>query len=659
MKPLKYKQLVIVTLLSAIIASIVIAIAARFYLVEKTVGEISKEQSKKISRLAFELAYAGMEKGWSKHDFEKLANKLSIIEPKLKIHIYRNDKLSQMFGEDEKEKSTRALDENIKKALFGNEVLISNINSSEIRYLYPVVATTQCLKCHTNIKEGYVNGVVDITYDNESIKESFLMAFGYLVLFLISFFISVFLGLYINLDKFFVMPLQNLSDGIKNIMSSGELNQEIKLGSKIIEIKRLEQQFNKLIEKINDNNKNLEQLLAIDTLTNLPNRFKLKDDIKKYSHPVAIILNIDSFKEINDLYGVKIGDFVLQEFANIIKSYFSRDEKLYRFAGDEYCVLVELEAVDYGDIDVYTHKLIDIIKKSVIIYNDYEIMIDVTAGAATGVENIMERADIALKVAKKQKKDFLIYTENLQITKQYEYNIKWTKILKSAIESNRIRSYYQPIINNKTLQVEKFETLIRLIDEDGRVISPYFFLEVAKKTKIYPQLTKIVINNAFRAFAFTNYQFSINLSVEDAMNEGIRELIYKKLSQFPKPKNVIFEITEGEGIENYEEVSYFVNKLKSFGAQIAIDDFGTGYSNFAHILKLSVDIIKLDATLVKNMDTDRNSELIIKTIVSFCKEMNIKTVAEFVHNEAIYKKACELDIDYSQGFYFGEPVETI
>ncbi len=659
MKPIKYKQLVLATLFGAIVASIVVAIVARFYIVENSVDAITKEQSKKMGQLAFELAYAGMEKGWSKADFEKLAHKVSIIEPGLDIHIHRNDRLSEMFGETDDDKRHRKNDPLVIKAMLGNETMIKSEDGLQIRYLYPVTATKACLKCHTNVSEGYTNGVIDILYDNSTLKSSFSTALAYIVLFLILFFIAVFVGLYTNLNKFFVQPLQNLSHGIRDIMVSGNLEQKISLGSRIREIKKLERHFNRLVTNIRENNKKLEHLISIDALTGLPNRFKLKEEIKNYSNPVAIILNIDSFKEINDLYGVKIGDFVLQELANIIKSCFNADEQLFRFAGDEYCILMEHSALEDVSMEAYTHHLIGIVKKSVIIYNDYDIMIDITAGAATGVENIMEHADIALKVAKKQKKDFLAYTDNLQITKQYEYNIKWTKILKSAIEGSRIRAYYQPIINNKTKTIEKYEALVRLIDEDGRVISPYFFLDVAKKTKIYPQLTKIVINSAFRAFAFTNFQFSINLSVEDALNEEIRGLIYTKLSEFSKPKNVIFEITEGEGIENYEEISYFVDKLKSFGAQIAIDDFGTGYSNFAHILKLSVDIIKLDATLVKNMDTDRNSELIIKTIVSFCKEMNIKTVAEYVHNESIYNKACELGIDYSQGYYFAEPGEHV
>jgi len=659
MKPINYKQLVVVTLLGAIFASIAIGIVSRFFLVEYSVNQISKEQSKKISRLAFELIYAGMEKGWSKADFEKLADHLSIIEPGLKIHIYRNEKLVEMFGELESDKTIKANDPKISKALEGNEVLISSSNDSKVRYLYPVIAAKSCIKCHTNVSEGYINGIIDISYTNYELKNSFSNALGYLVLFFVLFFIAVFFGLYANLDRYFINPLKNLSNGIREIMASNDLEKSISLGSRIREIVRLESHFNNLIINIREHSQQREKMLLTDALTGLPNRFKLKEDIKTYKYPVAIILNIDSFKEINDLYGVKIGDFVLQEFANTIITYFNKNETLYRFAGDEYCILIEYGKIENGDIDSYTHKLLDIIKKSVFIYNEYEIIIDVTAGASKGFESIMERADIALKVAKKQKRDFLIYSENLQITKQYEYNIKWTKILKNAIESNRIRVYYQPIINNKTKEVEKYETLLRLIEEDGRVISPGFFLDVAKKTKIYPHLTKIVIKNAFRAFAFTNYQFSINLSIEDALNEEIRELIFAKLSSFHKPKNVIFEITEGEGIENYAEISEFVNKLRSFGAQIAIDDFGTGYSNFAHILKLAVNIIKLDATLVKNMDTDRNSAMIIKTIVSFCKEMEIQTVAEYVHNESIYNKACELEIDYSQGYYFGEPLESI
>ena len=116
---------------------------------------------------------------------------------------------------------------------------------------------------------------------------------------------------------------------------------------------------------------------------------------------------------------------------------------------------------------------------------------------------------------------------------------------------------------------------------------------------------------------------------------------------------------ESEGIENYDEVKNLIKKVKEFDCKIAIDDFGSGYSNFTHILNLNVDYIKIDASIIRTIHTDKNSAHIAKLIVDFAKKMGIKTIAEFVYSEEVFRKVQSLDIDYSQGFYFSEPRKNI
>ena len=112
---------------------------------------------------------------------------------------------------------------------------------------------------------------------------------------------------------------------------------------------------------------------------------------------------------------------------------------------------------------------------------------------------------------------------------------------------------------------------------------------------------------------------------------------------------------ESDGIDNYSEVSVFIKQVKEYGVRIAIDDFGTGYSNFAHILRLNVDLLKIDGSLIKNIDTDTNAQTIVKAIVHFSQQLGLKTVAEFVHTQSVYEKCFELNVDYFQGYYLSEP----
>jgi EAL domain-containing protein (putative c-di-GMP-specific phosphodiesterase class I) len=135
----------------------------------------------------------------------------------------------------------------------------------------------------------------------------------------------------------------------------------------------------------------------------------------------------------------------------------------------------------------------------------------------------------------------------------------------------------------------------------------------------------------------------------------MRNFIINQLKEFDVAQNIIFEILESESIDNFKEVIEFIENVKAMGAKIAIDDFGSGYSNFHYLLKLKPDFIKIDGSLIKNLDNDEKAQIIVETIVAFAKKLDIKTVGEFVHSDSIFKKTKEIGIDQSQGFYLGKP----
>ncbi|MDZ7817377.1 MAG: EAL domain-containing protein [Aliarcobacter sp.] len=196
---------------------------------------------------------------------------------------------------------------------------------------------------------------------------------------------------------------------------------------------------------------------------------------------------------------------------------------------------------------------------------------------------------------------------------------------------------------------------MRLIDNDGVYISPIHFLDLAKKNKLYLQLTKIILDKTFEKFENLNCQVSINISVQDILNKSVYDTIIDKLKKYKLGDKIVFEIIESEGIENFQEVLEFIKEVKSLGAKISIDDFGTGYSNFEYLMKLKVDYIKIDASMIKNIDTNENSRLVTQTIIEFARKMNIKTIAEYIHSENVYNVVKNLGVDYCQGYYFGEP----
>lgn len=401
----------------------------------------------------------------------------------------------------------------------------------------------------------------------------------------------------------------------------------------------------------------LEKITITDSLTGLYNRYKLMDDISVVHNPYIAILDIERFCEINDLYGEAFGDKILKELANRMLKLSGDDfaKHFYHIQADIFVILGVPSQIE--EFVEYIQNLIAEIESTVFKVDEREVILQICSGISYEKENLFITANMALSHAKKKRRNLLVYSNKYSLDSQYENNIKYTNIIRQAIEHDALAPFYQPIVNNKTGKWEKYETLVRIIDEDKKVITPYFFLEIAKRTKYYETLTKIVIQKSFETFRDSDKEFSINLTVKDIMSANIQEFICDLLQKYAIGKRVVFEIVESESIENFDKVIIFINKIKSHGCKIAIDDFGTGYANFNYLLKLRADYIKIDGSLIKDLATDENAMILVKTIVNFAKELHILTIAEYVENSTIYEIVKELGVDYSQGYYFSEATE--
>ena len=424
----------------------------------------------------------------------------------------------------------------------------------------------------------------------------------------------------------------------------------------IVEYIAIRHDITKLISQQDE----LKHMLYFDQLTGLENRNALISYLSKDFDNSFILINIDNFSQINDLYGHDFGNKVLIQFSKILKENLKSQEtcKLFRLSGDEFVILTKDINHDtvLSDLELFIKqigsKLIDI--------DEEKISLNITIGVSFEENNmLLSTANTALKIARRTGKNIVVYDEALSLKKEYENNIKWIKTVKDAIKDDRITVFFQPIVNNSDGVINKYETLIRLINTDGSIITPYFFLEIAKKAKLYKELTKIVIKKSFEAFKDNEYEFSINITIDDILDTEINEYIYSMLKQYNISNRVIFEIVETEGIEKFEDIEKFINMVKSLGCKIAIDDFGTGYSNFEYLMKLQADFIKIDGSIIKEILIDKKSELITSAIVSFAKEMNIQTIGEFVEDKEISEKVKALGVDKSQGYYYDKPKATL
>ncbi|MDO9305275.1 MAG: EAL domain-containing protein [Sulfuricurvum sp.] len=408
-----------------------------------------------------------------------------------------------------------------------------------------------------------------------------------------------------------------------------------------------------------------------DALTNLPNRRKLLSDIDDMDSAFNIVLlNIDSFKEVNTFYGHKIADQLLIAFATELVEYAKgmKESTVYKLPVDEYVILIK-SACNQVEVSECITKLSLHLNKKIFTAVDQEISLNVTIGIAgcksddvqiDDKKEVMAYADMALKLAKKTRKNYLYYDDSFHIKEDYENNLSWIKRLRNAIDEDRVVPFYQPIVNAKTLKTEKYEALIRIIEKDGTVIPPIEFLEISKKVRLYHQLTRIMIDKVMEELSnHPLIQCSINLSIVDINDNAMNAYIIDKIKHSPYAHQIIFEILESEGIENYDRVNEFITEVKKYGVKIAIDDFGAGYSNFVYITKLDIDYIKIDGSIIRTIDTNITSQIITKTIIDFASQLNIQTIAEFVCNEDVSNYVKHLPLTHLQGYYFGEPSPKI
>jgi diguanylate cyclase (GGDEF)-like protein len=634
-----------------LVVTIAISYSYAEYMKKKAISEVAHIDAKKTSSLVFESLYSAMQRGWTKEDLEEIINRLNRVDENMRINVYRSPIVAELYGEIEKDKHLRENNLDVQKAMSGIETLDIS-EESNIKYFYPVSAKNDCLKCHTNANVGDTLGVINVSYPIKELKVSLNYMVNFFIIFMTIFSLVIFLAIFIELEKYIIKPIKNFSNVIKNITTSQDMKQRISINEEIEEIDSIKDVFNSMLDSI-------EYQFYNDPLTGLKNRRRIIEVLDKEQPAILMIINIDSFQEINDLYGDDSGDTLLIEFSKYLKEVVPNSDSLYRLHSDEFAYMCE-SYVDIDEIIRFVDDLIEkILHKTFIINSVNEINISATIGISHGTHLLLPNADTAMLLAKRDKKNYLIYDDSMAMSKTYEKNFLWSKRLKKAIDEDRIVPLFQPIVDCNTQKIIKYESLMRIKNDDGTYIAPIHFLDLAKKNKVYHKLTKIMINKTLDIFKNSNKQVSINLSVEDILNEETNSYIMKKLKESKISNNIVFEIIESEGIENFDEVFKFINDVKRFGAKISIDDFGTGYSNFEYLMKLQVDYIKIDGSMVKNIDVDENSITITQTIVEFAKKMNIETVAEFVCSKDVYDKVLELGVDYAQGYYFGKPKEEI
>lgn len=401
----------------------------------------------------------------------------------------------------------------------------------------------------------------------------------------------------------------------------------------------------------------LERRAMTDQLTSLANRFAFEhEELTLIDNSSLLLINVDGFKNINDFYGREVGDEFLKFLSRIVGGFKSLTlvYQVYRVGSDEFGVLVSTTERD---------RLIDLasgfigeIESNNFSFQDITLGVQVSIGISS-MAPLLECADIALRQIKKTRNKFMLYESNLSLEQQAKENLSMMHIIREAIECDYIEPHFMPIMNNADLSICGFECLIRLRDKDGNLYYPSDFLHIAKEGRLYGELTKIMFEKCMLKFSDNNYSFSINISIDDIEDHEVSDYFIVKLLKAPDiAERLTLEILESEGVRNYSILQTFIERVKLCGCKIAIDDYGTGYSNLQHLVKLKVDNLKLDGSLIEPMATDVSSFVAVRAIVEMAQDLGIKiTSAEFVSTEQVYSIVKSLGVTQSQGFYIGRP----
>lgn len=401
----------------------------------------------------------------------------------------------------------------------------------------------------------------------------------------------------------------------------------------------------------------LHKTSTLDNLTSLENRESFCKDIEKDNESIAILINIIDFKSINKILGFSKSDEFLKVFSEKLEKIVFKNtgSKLYRIYGDEFAFIYN----KINKINDICQIIKDEFEENNLIFENHDFHISLNLSYSKDEPKFLT-ATLAMQECKKSlDKQIIAFEKKYFNFQENKDTLNMLKVIKDAISNDNIIPVYHSIVDNNTEEIYKYETLARIKQKDKILLSPYFFINLSKRFKLYPYITKNIIKKSFSDFKYNNMNFSINFSYLDIHNEEILEYFYEVLkTNSQTAKRLTIEILETENISSYEELLSFRKIIKKYGCKLAIDDFGSGYSNWINILQIKPDFIKLDGSIIQNLLLNNEDTVkLVKTIVSFAKENGIKTIAEFVSCKELALLVKELEIDYSQGFYYSQPLE--
>jgi diguanylate cyclase (GGDEF)-like protein len=422
---------------------------------------------------------------------------------------------------------------------------------------------------------------------------------------------------------------------------------------------RLMQTQKELQTRVDTYEQKLASLRNVNELTGAASKHALQEALKGENLKALLYLNIDNFDIINSIFGMGQGNKVLLETVKRLEGFLPNNAYLFHITADEFVVLINDPVASQESL--IAEQILSLFKEAPIEVdsNRYNIQFSIGVDRGKGM-GLFVHAIEASKEAKAHGGGCIrYYKSDSDYVVSQRHNLYWINMVRSAIEENRLIAYYQPIISNTDNSIQHYEVLCRIIDEKQQLIDAERFIKAAVLAGLSTQISRIVIDKAFKHFSTNSYRFSININRSDLEEDYLESFLSYKCERYNiVPNRVYLELIEDSSLGSSLSMVRQIEKLRSLGFHIAVDDFGTEHSMLSRMLQFQADFIKIDSSFIKDLPQNAFHRLVVENIVQFAKKAGMKTVAEHVDSEELHRIVHDLGVNYSQGFYIGRPAAT-
>ncbi len=411
-----------------------------------------------------------------------------------------------------------------------------------------------------------------------------------------------------------------------------------------------------------------------DSLTGLVNRRRFQELLQNHidaarqpgASPGALLfLDLDQFKYINDSYGHHTGDEYLRQVTQHLRVPLAPEHVLGRLGGDEFGVI--LPGTDPDSSELLCRTLLATLNAQEFIHQGRSTPFPASIGVAyfpqhgIHTSELLANADTAMYEAKAHGRNTWCVFEGGGDLARMREKIHWEDRIRTALRDHRLMLVFQPIVDLRTGKVVHYESLLRMLGDQGETIGPNAFIAVAERFGLIRELDRWVVETAIATQGASRLRndpvsLTINLSARHFGSADMLELIRDATHRHrADPGAIVFEVTETAAVENFTAAREFIQALRNAGYRFALDDFGAGFSSFHYLKNLTVDYVKIDGSFVRHLGTDRADRIFVKAIADLAIGLGIRPIAEFVENRATVEHLLELGIPLGQGMYFAAP----